>query len=100
MQVGLLPHTQVGPLEMVQAELWSSPLRSDCVDILTQCGDKRRFHEGQTAERICELLSPVDDPERCIPLHRYLSESGPPGPPLGTETGPSSLTLVSSRPLT
>lgn len=52
-----------------------SPPRSDCVDILTQCGDRRRFHEGQTPERICELLSPVDDPERCIPLHRYLSES-------------------------
>lgn len=52
-----------------------SLLRSDCVDILTQCGDRRRFHEGLTAERICELLSPVDDPEHCIPLHRYLSES-------------------------
>lgn len=49
--------------------------RSDCVDILTQCGDMKRFHEGQTPERICELLSPIDDPERCIPLHRYLSES-------------------------
>lgn len=49
-------------------------LRSDCVDILTQCGDMKRFHEGQTPERICELLSPIDDPERCIPLHRYLSE--------------------------
>ena len=53
----------------------SSVLRSDCVDILTQCGDKKRFHEGQTPERICELLSPIDDPERCIPLHRYLSKS-------------------------
>lgn len=51
-----------------------SVLRSDCVDILTQCGDRKRFHEGQTPERICELLSPIDDPERCIPLHRYLSE--------------------------
>ncbi|CAF95909.1 unnamed protein product, partial [Tetraodon nigroviridis] len=49
--------------------------KSDCVDILTQCGDRRRFHEGQTPERICELLSPVDDPERCIPLHRYLGPS-------------------------
>ncbi|KAM7370217.1 hypothetical protein PAMP_011488 [Pampus punctatissimus] len=47
--------------------------KSDCVDILTQCGDRKRFHEGQTPERICELLSPIDDPERCIPLHRYLS---------------------------
>uniref|UniRef100_A0A8C5HGK9 Reversion-inducing cysteine-rich protein with Kazal motifs n=1 Tax=Gouania willdenowi TaxID=441366 RepID=A0A8C5HGK9_GOUWI len=49
--------------------------KSDCVDILSQCGDKKRFHEGQTPERICELLSPIDDPERCIPLRRYLSES-------------------------
>uniref|UniRef100_A0AAQ5XSH6 Reversion-inducing cysteine-rich protein with Kazal motifs n=1 Tax=Amphiprion ocellaris TaxID=80972 RepID=A0AAQ5XSH6_AMPOC len=49
--------------------------KSDCVDILTQCGDKKRFHEGQTPERICELLSPIDDPERCIPLHRYLMPS-------------------------
>uniref|UniRef100_A0A671WZP4 Reversion inducing cysteine rich protein with kazal motifs n=1 Tax=Sparus aurata TaxID=8175 RepID=A0A671WZP4_SPAAU len=49
--------------------------KSDCVDILTQCGDRKRFHEGQTAERICSQLSPIDDPERCIPLHRYLSPS-------------------------
>uniref|UniRef100_A0A8D3CZ90 Reversion-inducing cysteine-rich protein with Kazal motifs n=1 Tax=Scophthalmus maximus TaxID=52904 RepID=A0A8D3CZ90_SCOMX len=49
--------------------------KSDCVDILTQCGDRKRFHEGQTPERICELLSPIDDPERCIPLHRYLTPS-------------------------
>lgn len=49
------------------------------MDILTQCGDMKRFHEGQTPERICELLSPIDDPERCIPLHRYLSESLPVG---------------------
>uniref|UniRef100_A0A8D0AFR5 Reversion-inducing cysteine-rich protein with Kazal motifs n=1 Tax=Sander lucioperca TaxID=283035 RepID=A0A8D0AFR5_SANLU len=49
--------------------------KSDCVDILTQCGDMKRFHEGQTPERICELLSPIDDPERCIPLHRYLTPS-------------------------
>ncbi|CAL8311047.1 unnamed protein product [Merluccius merluccius] len=49
--------------------------KSDCVDILTQCGDQKRFHEGQTPERICDLLSPVDDPERCIPLHRYLNPS-------------------------
>ncbi|KAK0142286.1 Reversion-inducing cysteine-rich protein with Kazal motifs [Merluccius polli] len=47
----------------------------NCVDILTQCGDQKRFHEGQTPERICDLLSPVDDPERCIPLHRYLNNS-------------------------
>uniref|UniRef100_A0A8C3AEU5 Reversion-inducing cysteine-rich protein with Kazal motifs n=1 Tax=Cyclopterus lumpus TaxID=8103 RepID=A0A8C3AEU5_CYCLU len=49
--------------------------KSDCLDILTQCGDRKRFHEGQTPERICELLSPIDDPERCIPLHRYLIPS-------------------------
>lgn len=49
--------------------------KSDCVEILTQCGDRRRFHEGQTPERICELLSPVDDPEHCIPLHTYLTPS-------------------------
>ncbi|XP_026148357.1 reversion-inducing cysteine-rich protein with Kazal motifs [Mastacembelus armatus] len=49
--------------------------KSDCVDILTQCGDRKRFHEGQTPERICEVLSPIDDPERCIPLHRYLMPS-------------------------
>ncbi|KAJ8374848.1 hypothetical protein SKAU_G00054280 [Synaphobranchus kaupii] len=49
--------------------------KSDCVDILTQCGDRRRFHEGQSPERICNLLSPTDDPERCIPLERYLTPS-------------------------
>ncbi|KAM4718862.1 reversion-inducing cysteine-rich protein with Kazal motifs [Anableps anableps] len=49
--------------------------KSDCVDILTKCGDKKRFHEGQTPERLCEVLSPIDDPERCIPLHRYLTPS-------------------------
>uniref|UniRef100_A0AAY4BEA9 Reversion-inducing cysteine-rich protein with Kazal motifs n=1 Tax=Denticeps clupeoides TaxID=299321 RepID=A0AAY4BEA9_9TELE len=49
--------------------------KSDCVDILTQCGDRKRFLEGQTPERICDLLSPTDDPERCIPLERYLKPS-------------------------
>ncbi|KAJ8413281.1 hypothetical protein AAFF_G00092770 [Aldrovandia affinis] len=49
--------------------------KSDCVDILTTCGDHRRFHEGQSPERICDLLSPTDDPERCIPLERYLTPS-------------------------
>ncbi|KAM8882007.1 reversion-inducing cysteine-rich protein with Kazal motifs isoform 1-T1 [Synchiropus picturatus] len=49
--------------------------KSDCIEILTQCGDRKRFHEGQTPERICELLSPIDDPERCIPLRRYLTPS-------------------------
>ncbi|KAJ8277514.1 hypothetical protein GJAV_G00076000 [Gymnothorax javanicus] len=49
--------------------------KSDCVDILTQCADRRRFREGQSPERICNLLSPTDDPERCIPLERYLTPS-------------------------
>ncbi|KAK7124115.1 hypothetical protein R3I93_022277 [Phoxinus phoxinus] len=49
--------------------------RSDCVDILSQCGDRKRFLEGQTPERICDLLSATDDPERCIPLERYLAPS-------------------------
>ncbi|XP_061111244.1 reversion-inducing cysteine-rich protein with Kazal motifs [Conger conger] len=49
--------------------------KSDCVDILTQCGDHGKFHDGQTPESICDLLSPTDDPERCIPLQRYLSPS-------------------------
>uniref|UniRef100_A0A8C2CU69 Reversion-inducing cysteine-rich protein with Kazal motifs n=1 Tax=Cyprinus carpio TaxID=7962 RepID=A0A8C2CU69_CYPCA len=53
----------------------NAALKSDCVDILTQCGDGKRFLEGQTPERICDLLSPTDDPERCIPLHRYLTPS-------------------------
>ncbi|TRY98033.1 hypothetical protein DNTS_004428 [Danionella cerebrum] len=49
--------------------------RSDCVDILSQCGDRKRFPEGQTPERICDLLSPTDDPEQCIPLHTYMTPS-------------------------
>uniref|UniRef100_A0AAY5EEX4 Reversion-inducing cysteine-rich protein with Kazal motifs n=1 Tax=Electrophorus electricus TaxID=8005 RepID=A0AAY5EEX4_ELEEL len=49
--------------------------KSDCVDILTHCGDFTRFPEGQTPERICDLLSPTDDLERCIPLQRYLTAS-------------------------
>lgn len=49
--------------------------KSDCVDILTQCGDRKRFHEGMTPERLCDMLSPIDDPERCIPLRRYLTPS-------------------------
>ncbi|XP_035287406.1 reversion-inducing cysteine-rich protein with Kazal motifs-like [Anguilla anguilla] len=49
--------------------------KSDCVDILTQCGDHAKFYEGQTPESICDMLSPTDDPERCIPLERYLSPS-------------------------
>uniref|UniRef100_A0A8C9U327 Reversion-inducing cysteine-rich protein with Kazal motifs n=1 Tax=Scleropages formosus TaxID=113540 RepID=A0A8C9U327_SCLFO len=47
--------------------------KSDCVDILTQCGDHSKFHEGQTPESICDLLSPIEDPELCIPLERYLT---------------------------
>ncbi|KAF3835848.1 hypothetical protein F7725_028406 [Dissostichus mawsoni] len=46
--------------------------KADCVEILTQCGDRKRFYEGQTPERICDLLSPTEDPERCIPLYKYL----------------------------
>ncbi|XP_017294946.1 reversion-inducing cysteine-rich protein with Kazal motifs [Kryptolebias marmoratus] len=53
----------------------STICKSDCVEILTQCGDWKRIHEGQTPEGVCELLSPIDDPERCIPLHRYLMPS-------------------------
>ncbi|KAK1884827.1 Reversion-inducing cysteine-rich protein with Kazal motif [Dissostichus eleginoides] len=53
--------------------------KADCVEILTQCGDRKRFYEGQTPERICDLLSPTEDPERCIPLYKYLSPS-----PLGS----------------
>ncbi|KAK5877618.1 hypothetical protein CesoFtcFv8_025106 [Champsocephalus esox] len=53
--------------------------KADCVEILTRCGDRKRFYEGQTPERICDLLSPTEDPERCIPLHKYLSPS-----PLGS----------------
>ncbi|XP_015210000.1 reversion-inducing cysteine-rich protein with Kazal motifs [Lepisosteus oculatus] len=49
--------------------------KSDCVDILTHCGDHSKFNEGQSPETICDLLSPTDDPERCIPLQRYLSPS-------------------------
>ncbi|KAK1884998.1 Reversion-inducing cysteine-rich protein with Kazal motif, partial [Dissostichus eleginoides] len=48
--------------------------KADCVEILTQCGDRKRFYEGQTPERICDLLSPTEDPERCIPLYKYLSD--------------------------
>ncbi|XP_078454007.1 reversion-inducing cysteine-rich protein with Kazal motifs-like [Lampetra planeri] len=50
--------------------------RSDCVDILQQCGDSSRFSEGQTAEGICEALSPSDDADACIPLSRYLGVGG------------------------
>ncbi|MBN3307358.1 RECK protein, partial [Amia calva] len=49
--------------------------KSDCVEILTHCGDFSKFHEGISPESICDLLSPTDDPDRCIPLERYLSPS-------------------------
>ncbi|XP_006005911.1 reversion-inducing cysteine-rich protein with Kazal motifs [Latimeria chalumnae] len=49
--------------------------KSDCVDILKSCGDHSKFPEGQTAETICELLSPTDDKEYCIPLESYLRPS-------------------------
>uniref|UniRef100_A0A8C4VES7 Reversion-inducing cysteine-rich protein with Kazal motifs n=1 Tax=Gopherus evgoodei TaxID=1825980 RepID=A0A8C4VES7_9SAUR len=49
--------------------------KSDCVEILKKCGDQNKFPEGHTAESICELLSPTDDFENCIPLDTYLSPS-------------------------
>ncbi|XP_007945195.1 reversion-inducing cysteine-rich protein with Kazal motifs [Orycteropus afer afer] len=49
--------------------------RSDCVEILKKCGDRKRFPEDHTAESICELLSPTDDLESCIPLETYLSKN-------------------------
>ncbi|XP_061411665.1 reversion-inducing cysteine-rich protein with Kazal motifs [Lethenteron reissneri] len=57
--------------------LGSSPVaiicRSDCVDILEQCGDMDRFPAGHSADTICDILSPTDEPEQCIPLSRYLT---------------------------
>ncbi|XP_055434502.1 reversion-inducing cysteine-rich protein with Kazal motifs isoform X3 [Bubalus kerabau] len=47
--------------------------KSDCVEILKKCGDQNKFPEDHTAESICELLSPTDDLENCIPLDTYLS---------------------------
>uniref|UniRef100_A0A803VCZ2 Reversion-inducing cysteine-rich protein with Kazal motifs n=1 Tax=Ficedula albicollis TaxID=59894 RepID=A0A803VCZ2_FICAL len=49
--------------------------KSDCVEILKKCGDHNKFPEGHSAESICELLSPTDDLENCIPLDTYLSPS-------------------------
>nr|XP_056713840.1 reversion-inducing cysteine-rich protein with Kazal motifs [Euleptes europaea] len=49
--------------------------KSDCVEILKKCGDLSNFPEGHQAESICELLSPTDDLETCIPLHPYLRPS-------------------------
>uniref|UniRef100_UPI00358FF050 reversion-inducing cysteine-rich protein with Kazal motifs n=1 Tax=Myxine glutinosa TaxID=7769 RepID=UPI00358FF050 len=46
--------------------------RSDCVNILKRCGDTSRFMQGHTAESICDILSPSDNPEECIPLNQYL----------------------------
>ncbi|KAF7247909.1 Reversion-inducing cysteine-rich protein with Kazal motifs [Varanus komodoensis] len=49
--------------------------RSDCVEILKKCGDLSKFPEGHMAESICELLSPTDDLETCIPLNTYIRPS-------------------------
>nr|XP_033785523.1 reversion-inducing cysteine-rich protein with Kazal motifs isoform X3 [Geotrypetes seraphini] len=49
--------------------------KSDCIEILKKCGDQNKFPEGHTAENICELLSPTDDLENCIPLDTYLNSS-------------------------
>ncbi|KAF3821262.1 hypothetical protein GH733_011415 [Mirounga leonina] len=49
--------------------------KSDCVEILKKCGDQNKFPEDHTAESICELLSPTDDLENCIPLDTYLRPS-------------------------
>lgn len=49
--------------------------KSDCVDILIKCGDQDAFPEGHTAESICDLLSPIDDSNNCIPLAAYLKSS-------------------------
>lgn len=49
--------------------------KSDCLDILRNCGDHSKFPDGQTAETICNLLSPSDDSEYCIPLSKYLAPS-------------------------
>uniref|UniRef100_A0A8C4QS88 Reversion-inducing cysteine-rich protein with Kazal motifs n=1 Tax=Eptatretus burgeri TaxID=7764 RepID=A0A8C4QS88_EPTBU len=49
--------------------------RSDCVNILKRCGDTSRFMQGHTAESICDILSPSDDPEQCIPLDQYLGDT-------------------------
>ncbi|XP_054583183.1 reversion-inducing cysteine-rich protein with Kazal motifs isoform X3 [Eptesicus fuscus] len=53
----------------------TSTCRSDCVEILKKCGDQNKFPEDHTAESICELLSPTDDLESCIPLDTYLRPS-------------------------
>ncbi|XP_068941330.1 reversion-inducing cysteine-rich protein with Kazal motifs isoform X2 [Petaurus breviceps papuanus] len=49
--------------------------KSDCIEILKKCGDQNKFPEDHTAESICELLSPTDDLENCIPLDTYLRPS-------------------------
>ncbi|XP_029445745.1 reversion-inducing cysteine-rich protein with Kazal motifs isoform X1 [Rhinatrema bivittatum] len=49
--------------------------KSDCIEILKKCGDQNKFPEGHTAGSICELLSPTDDIENCIPLDTYLNSS-------------------------
>ncbi|XP_069500841.1 reversion-inducing cysteine-rich protein with Kazal motifs [Ambystoma mexicanum] len=49
--------------------------KSDCIDILLKCGDQNAFPEGHTAESICDILSPTDDSDSCIPLDTYLKSS-------------------------
>ncbi|KAM9308254.1 reversion-inducing cysteine-rich protein with Kazal motifs [Gastrophryne carolinensis] len=53
----------------------SNICKTDCVEILTKCGDKSKFPESHTAESLCELLSTTDDSEDCIPLDTYLRSS-------------------------
>ncbi|XP_053119439.1 reversion-inducing cysteine-rich protein with Kazal motifs isoform X3 [Hemicordylus capensis] len=49
--------------------------KSDCVKILKKCGDVSKFPDGHMAETICDLLSPTDDLETCIPLDTYIRPS-------------------------
>lgn len=44
------------------------------MDILKKCGNQNKFPDDHTAESICNLLSPKDDLENCIPLETYLSK--------------------------
>ncbi|XP_054674552.1 reversion-inducing cysteine-rich protein with Kazal motifs isoform X3 [Grus americana] len=57
------------------SQSWQEFDRFYCVEILKKCGDHNKFPEGHSAESICELLSPTDDLENCIPLDTYLSPS-------------------------
>ncbi|XP_063307994.1 reversion-inducing cysteine-rich protein with Kazal motifs [Pelobates fuscus] len=49
--------------------------KTDCVEILKNCGDHSKFPDSHTAESICEQLSSTDKPEDCIPLYIYLRSS-------------------------